>query len=55
MAKIVLLIEDKDNGELDIKFTADTPLPEEFKDWTLAQILCGQLHDLIDKLLKEPE
>ncbi len=54
MAKVVIKIEDKPDGELDVQFTCDTPLPEEFKDWTLAQILSGQLHDLVNRLFEEP-
>lgn len=53
MAKVVITLEDKDNGELDVKFTCDTPLPDDFKQMTLSQLLAGQLHDLIHKLFEE--
>jgi hypothetical protein len=53
MARIVIVLEDTKDGELDVKFTADSPLPDSFESYTLAQILAGQLHDLIEKLFAE--
>ena len=53
MAKIVFTIEDLEDEKLNVKFTSDTPLPEKFEDWTLAQILAGRLHDLIDRLFQD--
>lgn len=47
MAKIVILIEDKSNGELDVKFTSDTPLPEDYRQLTMAQVLAARLHEAV--------
>jgi hypothetical protein len=53
MAKIVLLIEDKEEGKLDIQFTSNRPLPEKYEDWTLAETFVAKLHDTIDFILRE--
>lgn len=53
MAKIVLVIEDKEDGTMDVKFTSNRPLPEEYKDWTMAETFVAKLHDTIDFILKE--
>lgn len=53
MAKVVIVLEDKDNGELDVNFTCNTPLPEDYRNMTLSQILAAQLHDVIEKLFSE--
>jgi hypothetical protein len=53
MAKVVIVLEDKDNGELDVKFTCDTPLPEDYNNMTLSQLLSAQLHEVVTKLFSE--
>lgn len=53
MAKTVIIIEDNDKGELEIKFTADKPLPDNFNDYTLSQILVSQLYEVCNVLLKD--
>lgn len=53
MAKIVIQIDDTNEGDVAVKFTSDTELPDKFEDYTLAQIMAGQLHDLIGKLFEE--
>jgi hypothetical protein len=55
MTKIVLIIEDKEEGNLDIKFTSNRPLPEKYEDWTLAETFVAKLHDTIDFILKEQQ
>jgi hypothetical protein len=53
MTKIVLVIEDKEDGALDIKFTSNRQLPDVYEEWTLAEQFVAKLHDTIDFILKE--
>ena len=55
MTKIVLVIEDTEEGSLDIKFTSNRPLPEKYEDWTIAETFTAKLHDTIDFILKEQQ
>lgn len=54
MAKIVITIVDmEDNkGDLDIKFQSNVPMPEDYSQYTTAQILAGQLYEVCNKLLE---
>ena len=51
MAKVVILIEDKEDGNIDIQFTCDTPLPEDGSAPTQAQEFAGRLHESIAQVL----
>ena len=57
MAKILLTIEDKDDGTpegtMEVKFTSNRALPTDFSEWTTAEIFVAKLHDTIDFILKD--
>ncbi len=55
MVKTVVEIEDNDKGELEVKWTSSSPLPDKYEDYTLSQILVSQLYEIINKLLEEPK
>ncbi len=47
MAKIVIVIEDKGDDAVDVRFTSDAHLPDEFANYTKGQILACALHDAV--------
>jgi len=53
MAKVVILIDDTTDGEVEVKFTCDTPIPEDYSKITVAQLLASQLAAAIEKLFEE--
>lgn len=53
MAKIVIVIEDKEDGTVDTTVTSDTPLPEDFHQFTVAQLLAAKVYSAIDYLFQE--
>lgn len=53
MAKITLIIEDKDDGTMGVIFTSNRALPEDFKEWTMAEVFVSKLHDTIEFILNE--
>jgi hypothetical protein len=55
MAKVVIVIEDKADGTVDTKITSDTPLPEDFLDFSPAQLIAAKVYSGIEFLYEKED
>lgn len=53
MTITTIRIEDEDEGKLAIKVTSNRPLPEDFSEYTLAELLTTRIYEAINNILRE--